>query len=103
MVNSIEELKNFSDKQVAKSGNWSYRFIFVNSKGEKIPLSSRNMNSQICPASTQKIFTASIAYDHKSYSLDKMAIMLQNSDNIMADAALRSVAILPNYANYNSL
>lgn len=86
------ELQKFVLSKTKGTGQWAAQFIFVDKKGKRTVLSSLNANTSIKPASTLKIFTGYLAFLEKSYPVEDISTLLHKSDNVMADAALRSVA-----------
>lgn len=88
-----KKLQDFVSLKVKNKGHWASQFIFIDQKGQRTVLSSLNANASIKPASTLKLFTGYLAFVEKSYSLTNLSLCLHKSDNEMADAALKSVAI----------
>lgn len=86
------DLQKFVSSKTKGTGQWASQFIFIDKKGKRTPLSALNINTSIKPASTLKIFTGYLAFLEKSYPIEQISEMLHKSDNVMADAALRSVA-----------
>lgn len=76
-----------------RSGTWAAHFVFIGNDGQRTVLSSLNQNISIKPASTLKLFTGYLAFLEESYPLTSLSVMLHKSDNIMANQALRSVAV----------
>ncbi len=86
-------LQDFVSAQTKNKGQWASQFIFISRSGQRTVLSSLNANTSIKPASTLKLFTGYLAFVEQSYPLTDLSSLLHRSDNVMADAALRSVAI----------
>lgn len=86
------ELQKFVVTKTKGTGQWASQFIFIDKKGKRTVLSALNINTSIKPASTLKIFTGYLAFLEKSYPIEDISTLLHKSDNVMADAALRSVA-----------
>ncbi len=86
-------LQDFVSAQTKNKGQWASQFIFISNSGQRTVLSSLNANASIKPASTLKLFTGYLAFVEQSYPITDLSSLLHRSDNIMADAALRSVAI----------
>lgn len=86
------ELQKLVVTKTKGTGQWASQFIFIDKKGKRTVLSALNINTSIKPASTLKIFTGYLAFLEKSYPIEQISEMLHKSDNVMADAALRSVA-----------
>ncbi len=101
-VTNIAELQNFSDKQVAGYGNWAFQFVYISkADGSRKVLTARNMNNQVRPASTMKLFTSSLAFDLGTYTNSvNLTKMLQHSVNGMADKALRSTTTASKYSGF---
>lgn len=86
------DLQKFVVTKTKGTGQWASQFIFIDKKGKRTALSALNINTSIKPASTLKIFTGYLAFLEKSYPIEDISEMLHKSDNVMADAALRSIA-----------
>ncbi len=86
-------LQEFVNLKTKNKGQWASQFIFISNSGRRTVLSSMNVNTAIKPASTLKLFTGYLAFVEQSYPVMDLSSLLHRSDNVMADAALRSVAI----------
>jgi D-alanyl-D-alanine carboxypeptidase len=89
----LSGLQSFVTLKTKNRGAWASQFIFISKSNQRTILSSMNANTSIKPASTLKLFTGYLAFLEKSYSQTNLSSMLHRSDNVMADAALRSVAV----------
>ncbi len=86
-------LQEFVNLKTKNKGQWASQFIFISNSGQRTVLSSMNANTSIKPASTLKLFTGYLAFVEQSYPMTGLSSLLHRSDNVMADAALRSVAV----------